>query len=204
MALLLPHTKRACAKKFVGAMHTVLLSQTDAAQGILDKYGITTELTDDEAFPRVLDFLNDLLFLAPTLTLSQGWQGNAYVYYFNEGNPWDGPWKDKASHILDVAYLFQNFREFLTPAQQAVAIAFAEDIFRYCYGTAPWPAITPGETTTGFAARTYGPSSQDESAGQTNEPYGEQNMRRSILFDYGDQVSLEDLAKVYNVFKSLT
>lgn len=185
-------------------MHTVLSSQTDAAQGILDKYGITTEQTDDEAFPRVLDFLNDLLFFAPTLMLSRGWQGNAYVYYFNEGNPWDGPWKGKASHVLDVAYLFQNFQEFQTPAQQAVAAAFAEDIFRYSYGTAPWPAITPGETTTGFTARTYGPSSQNETAGQTNEPCGEQGMRRSILFDYGDQVSLDDLAKVYIVFTSLT
>lgn len=199
----MPHTKKACAKKLVGAMHAVLSSQTDAAQGILDRYGINDNLSDDFAYPLVLNFLNDLLFAAPTLTMSRGWQGNAYVYYFNEGNPWDGPWEGQASHILDVAYLFQNFREFLTPSQQAVAAAFADDIFRYCHGAAPWPAIKQGETT-GFTARTYGPSEQNETAGQTNEPFGDQGKRRSILFDYGDQVSLDDLTKVFTVFKSLT
>lgn len=199
----MPHTKKACAKKFVGAMHAVLSPQTEAAQEILDRYGIKEEMPDDFAYPFILNFLNDLLFAAPTLTLARGWQSNAYVYYFNEGNPWDGPWEGQATHILDVAYLFQNFSEFLTPAQQAVGTAFAEDIFRYCHGVAPWPAVKQGEPA-GFTARIYGPSELNESARQTNEPFGDQGKRRSILFDYGDRVSLDDLTKVFTVFKSLS
>lgn len=109
-------------------------------------------------------------FLCFHLVTGEWMVRDAYVYYFNEGNPWDGPWKNRASHILDLAYLFQNFREFLTPTQQAVGLAFAEDIFKFCHGISPWPVT--GETTTGFTARTYGPSAQDRTAGQVTEPYG--------------------------------
>lgn len=197
---MLAHTKENCAKRLTDAIHTVLPSQTAVTQQILDKYGISPDLPDEEAFPVILNFINDLVFLAPTLSLAQGWRGNAYVYYFNEGNPWDGPWKGRATHILDVAYLYQNFREFLNPAPQDVATGFAEDLFKFCHGVAPWPAILPGKTDAGFTARTYGPSAQDQIVGQVSEPFGEQGMRRSTLFDYADQVSLDDLVKVFVVF----
>ncbi|KAL4755536.1 hypothetical protein BDW72DRAFT_189286 [Aspergillus terricola var. indicus] len=77
---------------------------------------------DDDAYPAVLNYINDVLFFTPVLTFAQGWKGNAYVYYFNEGNPWEGQWKGRTNHILDLAYLFQNFREFLSPKQQAVGL----------------------------------------------------------------------------------
>ncbi|OJJ88268.1 putative carboxylesterase [Aspergillus glaucus CBS 516.65] len=201
MAILIPHTKQGCANKFTNAINTVLSSHPSIAQQILHKYNITPNQPDEEAFPAILNYLNDLLFFAPTLTLARGWPGAAYVYYFNEGNPWDGPWKNRASHILDVAYLFQNFREYLTPEQKSVGAAFAEDMFKYCHGIAPWPAIKPGETTTGFTARTYGPSADNRIAGQVSKPYGEESQRRSVLFEY-DAVSLDDLVRVFVAFTS--
>lgn len=143
--------------------------------------------------------MNDIFFLAPVLSISQGWTGNAYVYYFNEENPWEGPWKGRASHILDLAYLFQNYSEFQTPAQQAVGTAFAEDVFKFCHGVAPWPAISG--ITDGFTARTYGPSST-QTAGEVKQQYGGGSQRRSILFDHADQVSLDELVKVLTVFKT--
>ena len=200
----MPHTKQNCAKKFTDTVHSVLSSKPAVAQQILDKYGITPDLPDEEAFPAVLDFINDIVFFAPTLTLAEGWRGNAYVYYFNEGNPWDGPWKGRATHILDVAYLFQNFREFLTPAQQDVAAGFAEDLFKFCHGIAPWPSILPGKgkMNTGFTARTYGPSTQDQIIGEVTQPFSERSLRRSTLFDCAEQVSLDDLAMIFGVFSS--
>lgn len=201
MAILIPHTKQGCANKFTNAIHTVLSSHPSIAQQLLDKYNITPNQPDEEAFPAILNYLNDILFFAPTLTLARGWPGTAYIYYFNEGNPWDGPWKDQASHILDVAYIFQNFQEFLTPEQKNVGTAFAEDVFKYCHGIAPWPAIKPGETTIGFAARTYGPSANSRIAGQVSKPYGEESQRRSVLFDH-DAVSLDDLVSVFVAFTS--
>ncbi|BCR90256.1 putative carboxylesterase [Aspergillus chevalieri] len=201
MALLIPHTKQGCASKFTNAINTVLSSHPTIAQQILDKYNINPNQPDEEAFPAILNYLNDVLFFAATLTLARGWPGTAYVYYFNEGNPWDGPWKNRASHILDVAYLFQNFREFLTPEQKSVGTAFAEDTFKYCHGIAPWSAIKPGEATTGFTARTYGPSADNRIAEQVTEVYGEASQRRSILFNY-DEVSLGDLVRVFVAFTS--
>lgn len=198
MAFLIPHTKQGCANKFTNAINTVLSSHPTIAQQILSKYNITPGQPDEEAFPLILNFINDLLFFAPTLTLAQGWPGTAYAYYFNEGNPWDGPWKGQASHILDVSYLFQNFRGYLTPAQESVGTAFAEDVFKYCHGIAPWPAVKPA---TGFTARTYGPSARDCIAGQVTKPYGEESQRRSVLFEF-EEVSLDDLVRVFVAFMS--
>ncbi|EAU29334.1 conserved hypothetical protein [Aspergillus terreus NIH2624] len=203
MALLMPNAKAGCARKFTTAMNTALQSHPMIAQEILKKYGLTENIDDETAFTAILDYINDVCFFAPVLTFAQGWTGNAYVYYFNEGNPWDGPWKNRASHILDLAYLFQNFREFLTPAQQAVATAFAEDFFKFCHGIAPWPAVSGGDVETGFRARVYGPSSDNLCVEETSQPYGGETQRRQILFDYRDQVSFDDLARVFSIFKNM-
>lgn len=205
----MPHMKINCAKKFVTAARTVLSAQPAEAQRITDAYGVGEADSDEDAFPGVLNFINDVLFFAPVLAYARGWQqGNAYVYYFNELNPWDGPWKGKTNHILDLAYLFQNFRDSLTPEQQAVGNAFAEDFFKFCHGKAPWPALQPQPTQdggsslvpSGFTARVYGPS-PDATASTVAQPFGGDSHRRSILFD-SDKVSLDDLAGVFGVFQA--
>ncbi|KAL4864391.1 hypothetical protein BDV12DRAFT_14371 [Aspergillus spectabilis] len=204
IAFLYPDTKKECAGKFIKAINTVLSSQPAVAEQILKSYGLADENSDDEdAYPAVLNFINDVLFFTPVLTFAQGWKGNAYVYYFNEGNPWEGPWKDRTNHILDLAYLFQNFREFLSPDQQAVATAFAEDFLKFCYEQAPWPAISKGSVTSGFTARRYGPSSEATAAGTVTQAFGGQSQRRSNLYDFSDKVPIDELAKVFNVFMSL-
>jgi carboxylesterase type B len=77
----------------------------------------------------MLKFINEVVSFAPIISFTQGRNGDVYVYYFNEGNPWEGPWKGQASHLLDIAYLFQNYSKHLCQQQQAVATAFAEDVF---------------------------------------------------------------------------
>ncbi|KAL3477482.1 Alpha/Beta hydrolase protein [Aspergillus californicus] len=204
IAFLFPDMKKGCAKKFITALNTVLTSQPAVSKQILKSYGLADENIDDEtAFPTVLNFINDVLFFTPVLTFAQGWKGNAYVYYFNEGNPWEGTWKDQPNHILDLAYLFQNFRQFLSPSQQAVACAFAEDFFKFCHGQAPWPAVSKGSVTEGFTARSYGPSSRNSVAGMVTNAFGGQSQRRSNIHDYADQVSFDEIAKILNVFMSL-
>jgi carboxylesterase type B len=200
MAILMSHTKKDCASKFVTALNTILASKSDVAQQTLDKYNITKDMTDDEAFPAILNYMNDIAFFAPVLTFAKGWKNNVYVYHFNEGNPWDGPWKDRASHILDLAYLFQNFREFMGPSQQQLAVTFAEDFFKFCHGVKPWPAVAQNDVEAGFTARVYGPA---PNIGQVNGPYNEGSLRRSLLFDDADQVSLDEFAKVLALFRTL-
>ncbi|KAL3463902.1 Alpha/Beta hydrolase protein [Aspergillus heterothallicus] len=204
IAFLYPHIKIECAKKFGKAVNTVFSSQSHVAAEILKSYGLADDkISDDDAHLSVLNFINDVLFFTPVLTFAQGWKGHAYVYYFNEGNPWDGPLKGRTNHILDLAYFFQNFRESLSPEQQDIAVAFAEDFFKFCHGQAPWPAITPGTVTSGFTARCYGPSSEGSTVGVVNQAYGGQSQRRSNFYDVADRVGLDELAKVFNVFMSM-
>jgi hypothetical protein len=142
------------------------------------------------------------MIFAPVFTFARGWNGNAHVYYLNEGNPWEGTRKGSASHILDVVYLFQNFREFLTADQQEVGIAFAEDIFKFCHGVSPWPAVSMGDFDKGFSARFYGSGDEREPKRVVTQPYGDETMRRDVLHSLAARVSLEDLAKVFMAFKT--
>lgn len=194
--------KNNAARRFIDAVNQVLPDHPTEARELLQKYGITEGASDEEAFTGVLDFLNDIVFFAPVLTYVKGWPGNAYVYYFNEENPWDGPWKGRSSHILDLAYLFQNYNEFLTPDQQAVATAFAEDFFKFCHGVAPWSPVQGGNIESGFTARVYGPSREKRVTSVVSQPYGGEAQRRRILLDYADKVPLDNLSKVFGIFKS--
>jgi hypothetical protein len=161
----------------------------------LETYEINEDTPDAKAFASALTYVNDISFNAPALSYALGWPGNAYVYYFNEGNPWDGPWKGRANHILDVAYLFQNFNDFMSPEQAAVGSAFAEDIFKFCYGVAPWPA-TSNQIDSAPSARIYGPSDRGTTTSVSQQLFGDDTLRRRILFDCASEVSLDDLAKV--------
>ncbi|KAL1987849.1 hypothetical protein VTN96DRAFT_2252 [Rasamsonia emersonii] len=201
-AYLNPQLKNNAARRFIDAVNQALPDHPTEVRELLQKYGIAEGASDEEAFTGVLDFLNDVVFFAPVLTYVKGWPGNAYVYYFNEENPWDGPWKGRSSHILDLAYLFQNYNEFLTPDQQAVATAFAEDFFKFCHGVAPWSPVQGGDIESGFTARVYGPSREKRVTSVVSQPYGGETQRRRTLFDYVDKVPLDNLSKVFGIFKS--
>ncbi|KAL4933276.1 putative carboxylesterase [Aspergillus undulatus] len=204
IAFLFPHTKKDCARKFMKVLNDTIPSQPDLVSKVTKSYGVADEtIPDEDAYPSILNFINDVLFFTPALTFASGWKGNAYVYYFNEPNPWEGQWKGRTNHILDLAYLFQNFREFLSPEQQAAGEAFAEDFFKFCHGQAPWPAITKGTVTDGFTARRYGSTGGGSPAGTVTQAYGGESQRRPNLFDVADKISLDEFAKALNVFMSL-
>lgn len=186
--------KKNIAARFFSALNQALPEQSDIAKELAQKYGIVDGAPDDEAFPHVLEFINDIGFAAPAVAYTRGWPGTVYRYFFNEENPWDGPWKGRASHILDLAYLYQNYNDFLSEDEKAVAKMLAEDFFKFCYGHPPWQAI---DDQTGFAARVYGPSSKNRIADTTMEAFGEESQRRGILFEFADRISLDALAKVF-------
>ncbi|KAJ5611260.1 hypothetical protein N7510_007979 [Penicillium lagena] len=200
LAFTMPYLKNNCAKRLISALHIALASHPAEVERLLATYGIKEDTPDDDALPSVLNYINDIGFFAPVLTLARGWRGNAHIYYFNEGNPWNGQWKGQANHILDSAYLFQNFSEFMTPAQQAVGVSFAEDFFKFCHGIAPWPAVTAGVIDKAFSARVYGPSDHGLDAGVVHQPYGGESGRRNVLFDLAPGVILDDLAKAFGIF----
>jgi hypothetical protein len=194
--------KNNCAKRFIAALNENVGSHPETAQRILDAYQISEGTPDNEAILSILPFFTDVLFHSSTLSFARGWNGSAYVYYFNEGNPWEGPWKGRANHILDVIYFFQNLSEFLTPEQKQVGEAFAEDFFKFCHGIAPWPAITPGTIDAGFSARIYGPSQKGSMTSVAQQAFGGETLRRNVLYECSSVVTFDDLAKVFVTFQS--
>ncbi|KAJ5371402.1 uncharacterized protein N7496_007494 [Penicillium cataractarum] len=197
-----PQMRNNCAKRFIAVLKETVGSHPEIAQRILDAYQISENTPDDAAILSILTFFTDISFHSSTLSFARGWNGSAYVYYFNEGNPWDGPWKGRANHILDVIYFFQNLGESLNPEQKEVGEAFAEDFFKFCHGIAPWPAITPGTIDTGFSARIYGPSQKGNITNVVQQAFGGETLRRSVLYECSSVVALDDLAKVFVAFQS--
>ncbi|KAF2442415.1 alpha/beta-hydrolase [Karstenula rhodostoma CBS 690.94] len=148
------------ASQFIESVNKTLSGHPDAASALLSAYNITSSSEDNEALLSILRFGTEISFYAPSLAFAKGWprtKGNKFfLYHFNEGIPWEGKFKGEAGHILDVAFLFQNFNEHLSEKQKEVARAYGEDIIEFINGKDPWPPVE-GEQ---FGARVYGPSSE--------------------------------------------
>lgn len=92
----------------------------------------------------VLHFGNDITFALPAIALAQAWSVSpisgvqAFLYHFNCPNPWEGPWKGHASHVLDIAFALQNYRDRLSSGQRQCAERLARDIIHFVNGNEPW------------------------------------------------------------------
>jgi len=137
-------------KKDIAAAFRVSAAKTleqhpAALETLLTHYSLddvsTTDLDDDAALKRILQLINDIAFSLPVVEIAANFPKDSYVLAFNEPNPWDGPFKGEASHILDVAFLFQNFNEHLSATQAQGALALGTDIITYVNGDVPWPAF---------------------------------------------------------------
>lgn len=62
----------------------------ERAKLIIGLYGID-KASADEAKRKILNFANDVVFFTPVLNYAHCWQGDAFIYFFNEPNTWDGP-----------------------------------------------------------------------------------------------------------------
>ncbi|KAH7344399.1 Alpha/Beta hydrolase protein [Pyrenochaeta sp. MPI-SDFR-AT-0127] len=120
-------------------LETSVSSLQSDVDAILEAYGITASDSFDETMAKILRFVNDIQFYAPTVTLSKAWPKSSFVCHFNELNPWDGPAKGEANHILDVAFLFQNFNEYLDPTQAKTAQDFGRDFISFVNGEDSFP-----------------------------------------------------------------
>lgn len=175
------------------------LDSSELANEVLTAYEIGEDISDDEAFQRILYFGNDINFLLPTVSYASYWSGSAYIYHFNEPNPWDGPWKGYASHILDVAFLFQNYNEHLSELQRGTAIKFAEDLLNFANGEAAWPAFT-WETGDLFA-RVYGSSvSEVKERVETVKVPSSRAERRETIFKLTSKIPSDDLSNAWAAF----
>ncbi|CAI7657092.1 unnamed protein product [Penicillium glandicola] len=174
----------------------------DGVELISQAYGITEAASEEGTLANILKFGNDINFLAPVMAYAHGWDGNAFVYFFNEPNTWDGPWKGHANHVLDIAYLFQNYNEALTEGQRQTAIIFGKDLIRFANGKAPWPVFNFG--TKELHARVYGSKDPEKVAARVDIIPGpsDRSERRQTIFQLSQSISLTKLSDAWGSFMS--
>jgi carboxylesterase type B len=124
---------------------------SDKLDALFAVYGLTPATPDDAAQLAILKFGTDLKYFSTGLAYARAWPGKSYLYQFKEVNTWDGPFKGHAGHVLDVAYLFQNYNHELTEEQAKVAKLFGRDLAVFAHAEDPFPTFAEGK-----GGRVYG------------------------------------------------
>lgn len=144
----LQRRKAGIARSFISSINRTLQRHGLVAEEILESYGVGQSEwnNDDTVYSAILSFCGDVSFRASAIAFASGWDhGASYLYRFNQPNPWDGPWKGLPAHITDIAFLWQNFSEYLSLPEVEVSKDFAADIIQFVYGKPPWPAFNSTE-----------------------------------------------------------
>jgi len=165
----------------------------EVANKLLTGYEIDQSTEDDQAFERVLQFGGDVSFYAGTFAFAQGLEENmpVYMYRFNEPNPWPGPWQGRSTHIHDLAFLFQNFSDFLSGAQNQLAEEFATDVLSFANNKEPWQNWTKSRKVAKVIAT-------DRKGMKEDVP--EQTGRRKFFVDLANEVGLDTLRGAFDRF----
>ena len=122
---------------FADSLRRTFASRPTIADKVLKTYRISENIPDDDDdYVSVCRFASDLVFDATSAAWAESWQqrGRSYQYYFNEPNPWPGKWQGHATHVLDAAFLFQNFNEKLDESQRIIAKKMAIDVLEFVNG----------------------------------------------------------------------
>lgn len=184
------------AQKFIDSVRTTLSSHPEAAKMLLSSYNIIPTTSDDEAILSILRFASEISFYAPARAFAEGWPQKFFLYHFNEGIPWPGRFQGEAGHILDVAYLFQNYNEYLNNEQKKIARAYAVDFINFVNGEDPWPPVQSRK----LGARVYGPSSE----GVTTKYVGDGNPkdigRNERVLKLGEMAGFDNILAAFQNF----
>src|ERR1700761_7083707 len=190
---MLGHLKAGIKEKFPASIKSSLSSDPALADQILESYGFTdSSVGEDAAFVKFLEFSNDVSFFGATTAYARGWpqspsgESKIYTFFFNEPNPWPGAYQGRATHVLDVVFLFQNHNHNLPPAQRAAAEQFGIDLMKFVAGKKPWEGYTPEKRK----AKVFGPSKGDDAkaTGVVVDAESLETGRGKAILDIGDKV----------------
>jgi hypothetical protein len=181
------------AQQLSDALKLALPGHESTIASLLDEYGISKAANNDVACRAILQLANDLSFYLPCDFFARFFPGRRFVYHMNEHNPWDGPFKGIAAHILDVTFLFKNFDEFLPVGTKAVAQAFSDNVIKFISGEDPWQASTRENRV----ALVYG---NDAGIGQLRKDEPENVGRRATIFRYQDSIGFDALLNAVSDF----
>ncbi|KAF1975707.1 carboxylesteras-like protein [Bimuria novae-zelandiae CBS 107.79] len=188
------------APKFIESVKKTLAAHPEVALNLLSFYNIAPSTDDDEALLSILRFGSEISFYAPSLAFAKGWpktkENKFFIYHFNEGIPWEGKFKGEAGHILDVAYLFQNYNEHMNEEQKKVARAYGEDFIEFVNGNDPWPPVE-GELV---GARVYGPSSEGVTTKYVASGNPAEVGREDRVLKLGEQIGFDLVLDVFQNF----
>ncbi|KAK1585060.1 Alpha/Beta hydrolase protein [Colletotrichum navitas] len=181
--------KERIATKFIESISSSLSQHPDATTRILHAYEISEAAGDDESLIRILQFASDLVFRASAELYAKSFHGDSYLLEFAERNPWDGVFKGHSTHVLDVAFLFQNYNEHLGEEQRQTAEAFAADVIDFVHGEAPWRRLqdTAGRMIYEHGTRTY----REDGAGSGKYDH---------VLSLGEEIGLDSLLKAWETF----
>jgi len=94
--------KPGIAKTFRSSVEKSLQERGSESHAILSAYGMSENISADEAFINILRFGTDMAFYTSSVAMARVWPGGAFVYHFSELNPWDRVFKGEATHVLDI------------------------------------------------------------------------------------------------------
>jgi len=149
---------------------------------LLGFYGIQAKTNDSEALEAITQFITDIAFYAPSVRIAESWPGAAFLGHFNERNPWDGPYKGKTNHLLDVAYLWGNYNQSYTRQNWTVARALAENVVSFVSEKDHLPEFKAKRLVT-----VYGPSEEDISS-QTVAWDSKETGRNPAIFQLAEEL----------------
>lgn len=140
-----------------------------------------------------LHFAHDVVQLAATRLIASRWPGPAYVFHFNEPNPWEGRFKGVASHLLDTAFLFQNYEEYLDEEQAASGRTFGRHLIEFVSGEEPYATFSSGMGK----AQIYGPGEP-----RSRQVHAKDLLaagRRDRIFKLAEDVGLDRLTSIVHM-----
>jgi hypothetical protein len=102
----------------------------------------------------IVNLATDIAYRLPAKYYARAFKGKVSSYFFTEPNPWQGRFEGKSTHMLDAAFLFQNFEENLPVEAKKTARRLAEDFITFVHGQAG-SAWAEGRT------KVYGPEIEE-------------------------------------------
>ncbi|KAF2462453.1 para-nitrobenzyl esterase [Lineolata rhizophorae] len=171
---------------------------------IISAYNINTDATDNSPanIKPVLYFANDMAFFLTAHAFATAYAANpnatAYYYHFNTPNPWDGAWKGESTHVLDCAYLFQNYNDKLSPADAALAKRFATDFISFAAGKKVWEPYSTAKR----GSMVYKPAGETgEGCAKYVEGETEDKIdRKHVVLEIGQEIGFDKFADAWEAF----
>lgn len=173
--------------KFRAVLDRSLADHPDTKAAILKAY----DTPEDGGKLGFLRFAHDAVQLASTRLIAQRWPGRAYVFHFNEPNPWEGRFKGVAGHLLDAAFLFQNYEEYLDEEQASTGRELGRHLVEFVNGGEPFAGFASGSGK----VQVYGPGGGSRSR-QVDAGDLAAAGRRDHIFGLAEAVGLDRLIAI--------